>query len=226
MVLKLVFDRKLAANYDKWFTTPFGQFADFLEKKLLSNLVPLSKGKTILDVGCGTGNYLYFFESLGLNSIGLDSSLSMLGIVKEKIKGARVFLGAAEYLPFRDNAVDFVCFVTVLEFLAHPAKALQEAVRVAKEGIFLGVLNKFSLLAFQRRMKKPSHKSIYNHARFYTIWDLRKCINQSWPSTRIKWGSVLVFSSKILQFLVKIEEFFKFKRNPFGAFLGIYIDLM
>lgn len=226
MILKVVFDRNQAVNYDKWFVTPFGQYADFLEKKLLRTLVPLRIGKTILDVGCGTGNYLLYFESLGMDSFGLDISLSMLTTAKKKLKVSRVFLGVAEYLPFRDNAIDFICFVTALEFLAHPGKALQEAARVAKKGIFLGVLNKYSLLTFQRRVKKPSHKSIYNHAMFYTIWDLRKLINQTCPGARIKWRSVLVFSSNKLRFLTKIEGLFAFRENPFGAFLGIYIDLM
>jgi len=73
-------------------------------------------------------------------------------------------LSDAHALPFADRSHDVTVLITTLEFVADPARALAEAVRVAREGIVLGVLNRWSLLAVRRR---ASGKAMWRCARFF-----------------------------------------------------------
>ena len=54
--------------------------------------------------------------------------------------------GDALALPFSTAAFDLVALVTTLEFLLKPIQALAEALRVARQGLVLAVLNRQSLL--------------------------------------------------------------------------------
>jgi hypothetical protein len=73
-------------------------------------------------------------------------------------------LGNALSLPFTDRSYDVTALITTLEFLPNPARALAEAVRVARQGVLLGVLNRWSLWALRYRF---SGKALWRSARFF-----------------------------------------------------------
>jgi SAM-dependent methyltransferase len=86
-----------------------------------------------------------------------------------RLGGPRYLSGDAHALPFADRSHDVVALITTLEFLPHPARALAEAVRVARQGILLGVLNRWSLLTLRYRL---SGKPMWRCARFFGPWEL------------------------------------------------------
>ncbi|GAI42831.1 unnamed protein product, partial [marine sediment metagenome] len=135
---KAVFD-SYAAEYDLWYQTPKGRYADVLERELFLRLIQPEPGQSLLDVGCGTGHNLAFFKELGLEVAGIDASKSMLDIASSKF-GAEVGLyhGQAEELPFDNNSFDIVTLITLLEFTSDPTRVLEEAARVARAQIYLG----------------------------------------------------------------------------------------
>jgi len=173
-----LFAGKLAQNYDKWYETPSGRYAAESEKKLFLKLVDFKKGQRLLDIGCGTGYFSFWFHNLGLKITGIDISSAMLNVAKGKIKNENIkFIKTdASSLPFPDNSFDLVVFITTLEFLSQPERALCEAFRVSKGKIFLGVLSKWSILAFKRRLKALFKESIYQKANFYSIRGLKRLI--------------------------------------------------
>jgi ubiquinone/menaquinone biosynthesis C-methylase UbiE len=75
----------------------------------------------------------------------------MLAETRRRSPGIPVVLGDAHRLPFRDGAVDLALFVVTLEFLDAPAVALAEAVRVARQGLVVVALNRWSLGGWSRR---------------------------------------------------------------------------
>jgi len=176
--LSALFAEKLAQNYDKWYKTPYGRYADKLEKQLFLKLVDFKKGQSLLDVGCGTGHFSFWFHDLGFKVVGMDISTEMLKVARSKIKNEKIrFIQAgACHLPFPDNSFDVVTLITVLEFLSEPQKALCEAFRVSRGKIFLGVLGKWSFLAFRRKLKALFKESAYRRAKFYSIRGLRKLL--------------------------------------------------
>jgi len=174
---------RIAQNYDKWYETPKGVYADDQEKKLFLKLTEFKREQTLLDVGCGTGHFSFWFYNLGLKVVGIDSSLEMLKVAKSKLKSEKIqFLKAnASNLPFSDNSFDLVVLITVLEFVSNPKQVLKEAFRVGKSKIFLGVLSKYSILAFKRKLKAYfiNKQSVYRKAKFYSLGELKKLIKKS-----------------------------------------------
>ena len=82
----------------------------------------------------------------------------------------------AHRLPFRDRAVDGVLFVTSLEFLEDPGRALAEAVRVSRQGLMLVVLNRWSLGGLSRRIGPQASQTILGRARDYALSALRTLV--------------------------------------------------
>ena len=174
-----VFDEQVAAHYEAWYETQEGQRADALEKASLEKLLKrFPDAHRVLEVGCGTGHFTRWLRGIGLKPVGLDLSRAMLAEAKGPDQLTLV-QADAHRLPFGDGAFDVTAFITTLEFLENPAAALEEALRVASQGILLGVLNRFSALALQRRMKGWFRPGVYDHARFYTVGELRELLHRA-----------------------------------------------
>jgi hypothetical protein len=102
---------------------------------------------------------------------------------------------------------------------------LREAVRVSRNKILLGILNKYSLTAVGRRIKGIFRPSIYNEANFYSIWELKKLLTQVLRGFSLKWGSVLTLPLNLQQRFGSVERILSFRKNPFGAFLVVGISI-
>jgi len=180
---------KIAQDYDKWYKTSQGIYADNEEKKLFLRLVEFKRGESLLDVGCGTGHLSFWFHNLGLKVVGIDLSLEMLKLAESKLKseGIQFLRGDASLLPFSNNSFDLVVLVTVLEFVSNSRQVLSESFRVSKNKVFLGVLSKYSILALKRKLKAYFiKKSIYRNAKFYSLRGLRRLIKKSTNKDRIE----------------------------------------
>lgn len=218
------FNADVAAEYDRWYRRPEGQYADALEKELFLRLVQPRGGQSLLEVGCGTGHNLEFFRGLGLEVAGIDPSEPMLELAARRLgAGVRLSPGRAEGLSFDDDSFDIVALITVLEFLPDPAAALKEAARVARQKVYLGVLNKTSILGIARRLKGRFRESIYNQARFYAVWEIEGMVAKVLGRVPLTWESVLFFPLGWHRYCHSVDRFLSFRRNPFGAFIGICV---
>ena len=222
-----VFDFNDAMYYEGWLNHPKNRFAVDLEKHLMLNALKPVHGESILDIGCGTGSGLQTFLDEGLQVTGLDPSPYMLDIASKKF-GHRADLhrGVAEDLPFDDNSFNYACLVTTLEFVEDPKKALEEACRVAKDKIFLGVLNRYAIKGVHRRIKGVFTRTIYNQARFFSVWQLKDIIRSLLGDVPISWRTVCQFSGSPSLITSKIEQFSLMQKCPFGAFIGMGVTLV
>src|SRR3954447_15353016 len=76
--------------------------------ELIAN-APLAIGTSVLDVGCGTGNYAAeLSERCGCRVSGVDPSSGMLAIAGGAAPWEALSPGSAELLPFRDACFDVV----------------------------------------------------------------------------------------------------------------------
>ena len=165
----------IVAGYEAWYETA-GRRADRLEKALLKRLLPgFSRARTLLEVGCGTGHFTRWLGEQGLQAMGLDLSPPMLAETT-RLGGPPCVLGDALALPFLDGAFDLVALITTLEFVTDPVRALSEAIRVARLGLILGVLNQQSLLAWRR---KRSGEPLWQEAHFFTPAELARLVRQA-----------------------------------------------
>jgi ubiquinone/menaquinone biosynthesis C-methylase UbiE len=218
----MVFDEKAAGTYDEWLETPQGSYMDGREKALIARLVAPKEGDRVLDVGCGTGNHLLFFRDLGCHVTGIEPSAAMLEIAGQKLKDkADLHAGKAEDLPFSDNEFDIVTLVTSLEFMKDPERALNEAIRVSRDRVLLGVLNKYSFIGVRRKIGGVLGNTLYRHARFFSVQELHSMVRARMGSVDISWGSVVFFPSTFYCRAAGLEERIPVLKNPFGAFIGM-----
>jgi SAM-dependent methyltransferase len=91
--------------------------------------------RSILDVGCGDGAFLRRARERGCTVAGLEPDPDRVAaLAQEGIPGQ---LGRAEALPFGDGSFDAVVFEYAAHHCADLARALAEAVRVARRGVYL-----------------------------------------------------------------------------------------
>jgi SAM-dependent methyltransferase len=173
-----------AGRYQQWYMTREGRRADAAERRLLLYLIqPFHNARSVLEVGCGTGHFAGFVAGRGFSVIGLDRAPAMLAEAARAFPSLRLVLGDAHNLPFRDASTDLVVFVTTLEFLEDPARALREAVRVARQGAGAVVLNRYSLGGLSRRWGPQSRGALLSQARDFSSCELRQHLLEA-ASTR------------------------------------------
>ena len=187
-----VFGECVAAHYEAWYETPEGRRADALEKEVLGWLLRgIPNASSVLEIGCGTGHFARWLSRQGAAAVGLDLSAAMLAQAKG-LGGVSLVQGNALYLPFADDTFDVAAFVTTLEFLTLPRQALAEAFRIARHGIILGVLNRWSPLGVQRRLAGLFRPTLYDTAHFYGVGELKRLLwSVAGSKARIVWRTTL-----------------------------------
>ncbi|MDQ0286560.1 SAM-dependent methyltransferase [Desulfofundulus luciae] len=174
-----LFDDK-AGTYDEWYLTPAGRFVDRLEKEAVLAYLEPRPGMSVLDVGCGTGNYSLELARRGLKVTGLDISPGMLAKARAKAQAeglpVEFVQGDAVQLPFPDDSFDGVISVSAMEFVPDLGAALQEAYRVLKPRgrLVVGLIGRDSSWGrFYAEKARRDPDSVFNRARLYTLDELR-----------------------------------------------------
>ena len=105
--------------------------------RLLNNcLEKLPPGARVLDVGCGTGEYVRRATELGFLASGIEPAEAMRKVALEKNPSSTILDGIATALPFPDNTFDLVICIEVLRYLHREdnRQALREMHRVLAPG--------------------------------------------------------------------------------------------
>jgi ubiquinone/menaquinone biosynthesis C-methylase UbiE len=222
-----VFDFNDAREYEQWLSNPKRHAAADLENRLMLDMLNPLPGETLLDIGCGTGASLKPFLDFGLQVTGIDPSPYMLdmaiGQVKDRVDFYREF---AEDLPFGDNSFNYAILVNTLEFVETPLKAIEEACRVAKDRVFLGVLNRYAIKGLQRRVRGIFSPTIFNKARFFSVWEIKQMFSTLLGETPMSWRTVCQLPTTSNSLLSRLERSRLVQRCPFGTFAGVVVSLV
>lgn len=98
------------------------------------HLRPFGRGR-LLDVGCGTGDFLRQASALGWSCTGCDVSETALRKARERVPGAKLLVGTLEPLTLPPSSFEVVTLWHTLEHLPHPLGTLREIHRLlAPEG--------------------------------------------------------------------------------------------
>ncbi|MFH1401168.1 MAG: class I SAM-dependent methyltransferase [Nanoarchaeota archaeon] len=106
-------------------------------RMILDYLLPSTKGKSVLDLGCGTGKYMAHLASSASRYVCLDISSEQLRIARTRAEGNVEFLcSSAESIALPDESMDIIISTWVLGTIVDKDRrsaALREAQRVLKK---------------------------------------------------------------------------------------------
>jgi ubiquinone/menaquinone biosynthesis C-methylase UbiE len=133
------FGRRVAARYDE--LRPL----DENWWQLFGRLVELCdlRGRTVLDVGCGTGRLAAALaERCGCSVTGVDPSPDMLAVAAERVAPDVTLVRAtAEALPFEDATFEHAVLWLVAHHLDRPA-GFRELLRVVAEDGLVAIVRR------------------------------------------------------------------------------------
>jgi len=203
------------AEYEAWYHTRRGNWIGATEFALLQGLLQAAPNESLLDVGCGTGYFTRRFAQQGLQVTGVDPDAAMLAYAQSQNSTIAYLQGSAVTLPFPDRQFDHVSAITSLCFINDPQAALQEMWRVCRKSVVLGLLNRHSLLYWQKH-----HRGAYRGARWDTAAEVSLWCRQLIPQpveTRMRSAIVVPSASTIARGLEAVWP----TVVPFGSFLAV-----
>jgi len=155
-------DPAMAEAFDALrFSGPVGRLlADTQEKIIASFLAPVA-GRTVLDVGTGTGRAAIALAVRGARVTGVDASAEMLAVAERRAKDAGVgvtFLqGDAHGLAFPDGSFDSAICLRVLMHTPDWRQSMAELCRVARERVVFDYPALMSAAALQAAARHVVH---------------------------------------------------------------------
>ncbi|WP_283135788.1 methyltransferase domain-containing protein [Rhizohabitans arisaemae] len=98
------------------------------------DLLNVSAGTRLLDVGCGSGRAVGEAARLGARAFGVDPDRSMIAVAESRWPEGGFTVADAYALPYPDSSIDAYRADKVYHVLENPALALAEAYRVLVPG--------------------------------------------------------------------------------------------
>ena len=105
----------------------------------LADGLKLGRGKTVVDLGSGTGKFLPFLAATGAKIIAVEPVDAMRARLQAEYPAVRTEVGSATAIPLEDACVDAIVCAQAFHWFA-TNEALDEIHRVLKPGGFLGLV--------------------------------------------------------------------------------------
>lgn len=148
----------------------------------LVEFVAAHAGPALLDLGCGLGGYSRALADRGFHVTALDVVPEYVERARELGVQADVYDG--DRLPLKDDSVDTVMLLEVIEHLDDPARLLREARRVARRGVLVSVPN--CTQSFAPVPVEFSHMLDVDHRQFFTVESLRVLLDGVFGSCSVE----------------------------------------
>jgi SAM-dependent methyltransferase len=186
---------------------PFSKYPSKLIKELVKRF-KLNLDSSILELGCGRGEFLNEFTNLGMKGFGVDIS----GYARDFCKNAEIKVSdiTKEQLPYPDNYFDIVYSKSFIEHFYYPEVAFKEAYRVLKpSGVFVNLTPewKYFITSFyeDHTHRTPfSKKSLEN---IHLITDFKNVKVESFKQLPILWSNNF-FINYLFKFFSEITRIF------------------
>lgn len=161
--------KTFAALTSHYPTSPVKENLEFF----LNNLC----GTKIIDVGCGPGNYLEYFERKGYTTVGVDISKSMVSLCKDK--GLSAYEMDFENLNFPNNSFDGAVAITSLLHVPKSKfpKTICEITNILVENGLLYIAMKEG--DFDGFKKREPYDNMEQYFSFYRQEELREILKRN-----------------------------------------------
>ena len=160
---------------------------------------------SIVDVGCGNGSILSALSKYCIKQYGCDYCQEMIKIAKNSNPKAKILIGEANKLPFKDKIANIVLCYSIFQYFPsdeYAYKCIEEMVRVTEdEGkILIGdILDK----QFQEKLLLSDNKAISDKMPLihrYSEWlffDLSKLLDFCKKIKRVKYAKIIEQKPKL-----------------------------
>jgi len=155
-------DPAMAEAFDTLrFSGPIGRLIAGTQEQAIASFLEPVAGKTILDVGTGTGRAALALAARGAHVTGVDASAEMLAVAGRRAADAKLavtFLrGDAHGLEFPDRAFDAVICLRVLMHTPDWRRSLAELCRVARDCVVFDYPALRSAAVLQAGARRAAH---------------------------------------------------------------------
>lgn len=179
--------------------TRMGRYLTQVEVNFILETVNLKRLKLLLDVGAEAGRFSVFASGKKVDVIGIDIDLYGLKRLKLKDRKVNVIQADAQSIPLKDETVDSVFMIEVLDYIPELYSTLAESRRILRQEGSL-VLSFGNNSSPKGKLKKLGGKS-YAHSYQDVIGALRKSGFRITKKTGYNW---LPFGRTSENFLVPL----------------------
>jgi SAM-dependent methyltransferase len=99
----------------------------------------IGPGTAVLDCGCGAGRFVSLAAERGADVAGIDAAKELVEIAANRSPRADLRVGDIESLPWPDDSFDVVTGFSTFQFADDHTRALAEARRVSRAGVWVVV---------------------------------------------------------------------------------------
>ncbi len=171
--------------FDEYFSSIFSHSNVFSPQEYENSLsqfrlnydrfIPSAKGAKILDIGCGTGHFLYYLEKKGCSDfLGIDISPQQVDFCRKNVSKSVERADALEFLTEKKNAYDAIVANDLLEHIpkeeiVHFLKLVNAALK--DKGVFLmRTPNMGNPFAPYSRYKDFTHETGFTDRSLYQVF--------------------------------------------------------
>ena len=140
----------------------------------------INKSDSILEAGCGFGQWVYRLNSLGYKVAGVDTAKKTIKRINKLKPNLDISFGDVENLPFKNNSFSvYLSFGVVEHFESGPEKVLSEAHRVLKkDGLLFLTIPYLNFLRFIKlKVAKNEDSTFYQY--LYSKGEIVKIIKKA-----------------------------------------------
>lgn len=221
--------KNLKIKYSSWLRIIF-KLNPFLKeifgKRVVMYLQDSAGGK-LLDVGCGSGNFLSIMRDLGWKVQGVEFDKKAAEIVQKRL-GVKVFCKNFEKISFPKNSFDAVTMRHVIEHTEDPIRFLKKAWFILKPGGKLIVVTpNIESLGHSIFKKNWVHLDPPRHLFLFSAKSLRRCAQISGlrnPKIKVvpAAGEITYKTSQEIKKKAKAEGFSNLFRNITGLLFQLF----
>jgi len=226
-LMSYIFDFHTAKAYEQWAKRPEIKRTEALEQRMMMDMLDPMRGKFVLEVGCGSGSSLIPFIEKGLLVTGIDPSPYMLDIAQRQVGNrADLHRGSGEDLPFEDNSFHYVCLNSTLEFVEDYELVIEEACRVAKNKVYIGIMNRFAMKGYRKRINDVLSENTRAQLQHFSVWKIKGILRRLLGDVPIDSRTICHFPVSLMWLFYRMEQSRLLQSCPFGAYAGIVASLV
>jgi SAM-dependent methyltransferase len=133
MVNKAIIQKHFDDYADSWHDR-LKQYSYFARREAVRELIKGESFGSVVDIGCGTGDYTALFTGADTRYIGIDISDRMVEVCRRLYPQFSFAVGDGDRTGLDSGSADLVLSIAVLEYYHQPDSHMAELSRIVKEG--------------------------------------------------------------------------------------------